>query len=222
MLLHDLAAEVDAALHRLGRGTDGCLLPAEARKGEGSSLRMGAPTWRQIMPKRTVDYVDSYVGSQTHGLKKLHGVLSRAKLIGSRVPGPDWSTGAGSSFVICSATCVHRPAAPSCWTIRVRRVSFLSRVTNARGARLFPQSKSVICPTRCLASAHDRALRLAGPAALLGPMGSCSEPICASLGGRLLQTSPSLTIFGENLVQMIPLTKISGSLLCWWRWWGCG
>jgi hypothetical protein len=96
------------------------------------------------MPKRAVDYVDSYVGSQTHGLKKLHGVLSRATLIGSRVPGPDWSTGAGSSFVICSATCVHRPAAPSCWTIRVRRVSFLSRVTNARGARLFPQSKSVI------------------------------------------------------------------------------
>jgi len=27
-------------------------------------------------------------------------------------------------------------------TIRVRRVSFLRRVTNARGARLFPQSKS--------------------------------------------------------------------------------
>jgi hypothetical protein len=38
---------------------------------EGSSLRMGAPTRRQVMPKRAVDYVDSYVGSQTHGLKKI-------------------------------------------------------------------------------------------------------------------------------------------------------
>ena len=75
---------------------------------------------------------------------ELHGVLSRAKLVRSRVPGPDWSTGVGSSSKLCNATRVHRPAAPSCWTIRVRRVSFLTRVTNAIGARLFPQSK-LIC-----------------------------------------------------------------------------
>jgi hypothetical protein len=41
-------------------------------------------------------------GHELSGRKKLHGVLGRARLVCSRVPGPDWSTGVGSidvSFV---------------------------------------------------------------------------------------------------------------------------
>ena len=104
-------------------------------------------TWRQVMHRRPVNNGDSRVRS---GLKKMHGVFSRARLVCSRVL--RIRTGALASWVVLALSQFAQPTRSSarrtsCWILKVRRVSFLSRVTNARAARLFhnqdPQSRLV-------------------------------------------------------------------------------
>src|SRR5262245_4949638 len=93
-------------------GLQGPLLDPPAAMSPGVAVR--ATSWRQVMHRRPVDNVDSRVRSQTYGLKKNCTAFSAVR--GSLVPEFQIQTGAparGSSC--CSATRVHRPAAPSCW-----------------------------------------------------------------------------------------------------------
>src|SRR5262249_13040396 len=90
----------------------GCELGSAHLATPGVAVR--ATSWRQVMHRRPVDNVDSRVRSQTYGLKKNCTAFSAVR--GSLVPEFQIQTGAparGSSC--CSATRVHRPAAPSCW-----------------------------------------------------------------------------------------------------------
>ena len=124
----------------------------------GSKINLAPKTFlratlrRQVVHRRPVDNVDSRVRSPTYGLKKMHGVLSRARLVRSRI-----QTGAPASWVVLVLSqlrnqLVHRPAAPvlktvfpsrDCFDLRVA-AGILSKSNDERKrGEAFPQSRLV-------------------------------------------------------------------------------
>ena len=114
------------------------------------------------MHKRPVDNVDSRVRSPTYGLKKMHGVLSRARLVRSRI-----QTGAPASWGVLALSqfqLVHRPAATFVLDTQGAAGILAKSSDERKSGEAFPQSRLVSQTkqshlTWCIGSQTSAAIR---------------------------------------------------------------